>query len=117
MASIAAGKTVVPTLVVGKGDTKVPAGTEPLTAAETRQLQKLFRTVVTEGTGRGLLDVPGKPVLAKTGTAEFDRDGKRLTHTWMIAAQGDLAVAVYVDEGETGSSTAGPIVEGFLRGR
>ena len=115
MASIAAGKTVVPTLVVGKGDTKVPAGTEPLTAAETWQLQKLFRTVVTDGTGRGLRDLPGKPVLAKTGTAEFDRDGKRLTHTWMIAAQGDLAVAVYVDEGETGSSTAGPIVEGFLR--
>ena len=33
----------------------------------------------------------------------------------MIAAQGDLAVAVFVDEGESGSGTAGPILESFLR--
>ena len=33
----------------------------------------------------------------------------------MIAAQGDLAVAVFVDEGESGSGTAGPILEPFLR--
>ena len=76
----------------------------------------IFRDVVTNGTGAGLADVPGKPVIAKTGTAEFDRNGKRLTHAWMIAAQGDLAVAVYVDEGKTGAATAGPILEGFLRG-
>ena len=117
MASIEAGKTVVPRLVVGHGDTSVPDGVAPLTSRETRQLHTIFRRVVTEGTGRGLLGIPGKPVLAKTGTAEFDRDGKRLTHTWMIAAQGDLAVAVYVDVGQTGSATAGPIVEGFLRGK
>lgn len=117
MASIEAGKTVVPKLVVGQGDTKAPSSATPLTAQEDRQLKTLFRTVVTDGTGRGLLDVPGKPVIAKTGTAEFDSHGKRLTHTWMIAAQGDLAVAVYVDKGETGSSTSGPILEGFLRGR
>jgi hypothetical protein len=33
----------------------------------------------------------------------------------MIAAQGDLAVCVFVDVGESGSGTAGPIVEAFLR--
>ena len=33
----------------------------------------------------------------------------------MIAAQGDLAVAVFVDDGESGSGTAGPILESFLR--
>ena len=33
----------------------------------------------------------------------------------MIAAQGDLAVAVFVDVGESGSQTAGPILEAFLR--
>ncbi|MEP9384391.1 penicillin-binding transpeptidase domain-containing protein [Nocardioides cheoyonin] len=116
MASIEAGHTVVPKMVVGQGETQVPDGTKPLTKQEAQQMRTLFRGVVTEGTGRGLLDVPGKPVIAKTGTAEFDRDGKRLTHTWMIAAQGDLAVAVYVDEGLNGSSTAGPLVEQFLRG-
>lgn len=111
--TIQTGHATVPRLIA---DTTVkPSGT-PLTGAEDAALKDLFRAVVTGGTGHGLADVPGKPVIAKTGTAEFDRDGKRLVHAWMIAAQGDLAVAVYVDEGLTGAQTAGPIVEGFLRG-
>jgi len=111
--AIQTGASTVPRLITG---TSVkPAGT-PITAKEDAQLKEIFRAVVTRGTGAGLADIPGKPVIAKTGTAEFDRDGKRLTHAWMIAAQGDLAVAVYVDEGTTGAGTAGPIVEGFLRG-
>jgi cell division protein FtsI/penicillin-binding protein 2 len=69
--------------------------------------------VVTEGSGRGLADVPGPPVLAKTGTAEFGSDGH--THVWMTAAQGDLAVAVFVEVGESGSQTSGPLLESFLR--
>ena len=72
----------------------------------------LFRS-----SGRGLLDVPGAPVIAKTGTAEFERDGRTLTHAWMVAAQGDLAVAVFVDLGSSGSGTAGPLLERFLRER
>ncbi|MDR7313214.1 cell division protein FtsI/penicillin-binding protein 2 [Nocardioides luteus] len=113
IASIQAGKTVVPNLV--EGQVAKPSGVEPLAADEAKQLKTIFRKVVTDGTGHGLADVPGKPVIAKTGTAEFDRKGKRLTHTWMIAAQGDLAVAVYVDEGENGAATSGPLVEAFLR--
>ena len=46
--------------------------------------------------------MPGPPVIAKTGTAEFETDGRLRTHAWMIAAQGDLAVAVFVDEGSVG---------------
>ena len=42
-------------------------------------------------------------MIAKTGTAEFERDGGLRTHAWMIAAQGDLAVAVFVEEGDSGS--------------
>jgi cell division protein FtsI/penicillin-binding protein 2 len=75
----------------------------------------MLRGVVTDGSGRGLLDVPGAPVIAKTGTAEFGTGTDLQTHAWMVAAQGDLAVCVYVDVGESGSGTAGPIVEGFLR--
>ena len=62
----------------------------------------MLRGVVTSGSGSFLADVPGPPVIAKTGTAEFEKDGKILTHAWMIAAQGDLAVAVYVDIGASG---------------
>ena len=75
----------------------------------------MLRGVVTSGSGSLLADVPGPPVIAKTGTAEFEKNGEIRTHAWMIAAQGDLAVAVFVDEGESGSGTAGPILESFLR--
>ena len=63
----------------------------------------MLRGVVTDGSGRGLADVPGPPVIAKTGTAEFGTGENLQTHAWMIAAQGDLAVAVFVDVGASGS--------------
>lgn len=116
ISSVVAGRTVVPWLV-DSVRAEPDAGTEPLTAAEASALQGLLRGVVTTGSGRGLLDVPGAPVLAKTGTAEFERDGRTLTHAWMVAAQGDLAVAAFVELGDSGSGTAGPLIEAFLRGR
>lgn len=115
-ASIAAGATTVPTLLP---DTDVPeptAPTTPLTAEEAASLQGLMRAVVTEGSGSGLADVPGEPVGAKTGTAEYGTESPPLTHAWMVAVQGDLAVAVFVETGVSGSQTAGPILRGFLEG-
>jgi cell division protein FtsI/penicillin-binding protein 2 len=76
----------------------------------------MLRAVVTQGSGTSLADVPGPPVLAKTGTAEYGVGPALDTHAWMIAAHGDLAVAVFVETGESGSRTAGPILEEFLRG-
>ena len=114
VASIQAGRTVVPTLV--KGVEPVASDeAPPLTEPEATRLRTMMRRVVTNGTGRQLADVPGPRVGAKTGTAEFDQGGKRLTHAWMVAGQGDLAVAVYVDVGNSGSGIAGPILEAFLR--
>jgi cell division protein FtsI/penicillin-binding protein 2 len=112
-ASIQSGKTVLPRLV--KTWDVEQADVPELARAESAQLRGLLRGVVTSGSGSLLLDVPGPPVIAKTGTAEFEKDGKVLTHAWMIAAQGDLAVAVFVDLGASGSGTAGPILESFLR--
>jgi Penicillin binding protein transpeptidase domain/Penicillin-binding Protein dimerisation domain/NTF2-like N-terminal transpeptidase domain len=114
MASVVAGHTVVPRLVTSVDVAK--AHPEPLTAQQDATLEQLLRGVVLDGTGIGLRDVPGPPVIAKTGTAEFDRDGRRLTHAWMIAGQGDLAVCAFVDVGQTGAGTAGPLLEQFLRG-
>jgi cell division protein FtsI/penicillin-binding protein 2 len=115
--SVQAGKTVVPRLVEGVDglDLAVPKQAAPLTGREDGQLKSLLRAVVTSGSGRGLLDLPGPPAIAKTGTAEFERHGRTLTHAWMVGAQGDLAVAVFVDVGSSGSGTAGPILEAFLR--
>ncbi|MFP5282654.1 MAG: penicillin-binding transpeptidase domain-containing protein [Actinomycetes bacterium] len=113
-ASVNAGRTVVPRLVEGQAPPAVKA--KPLTEAEARQLRELMAAVVTDGSGRFLAPLPGPPVLAKTGTAEYgDREPLR-THAWMIGAQGDLAVAVFVADGESGSRTAGPLLERFLRG-
>lgn len=117
LSSVVAGHAVTPLLVQG---VTVPARTpaHPLTAQEAQDLRAMLRGVVTTatGTGHGLADIPGAPVLAKTGTAEFQSGSEILTHAWMIAAQGDLAVAVFVDTGETGAGVAGPLLERFLRG-
>jgi cell division protein FtsI/penicillin-binding protein 2 len=112
MASVVEGKAVLP-MFLPEHEVDQIAPDAPLTGAEAQALRTLLRAVVTEGSGRGLADVPDPPVLAKTGTAEFGTEGK--THTWMTAAQGDLAVAVFVEVGESGSQTAGPLLESFLR--
>jgi cell division protein FtsI/penicillin-binding protein 2 len=75
----------------------------------------MMRAVVTEGSGVVLQSVQPPPVIAKTGTAEYGSREPLPTHAWMIAAQGDLAVAVFVATGESGSHTAGPILRAFLQ--
>jgi cell division protein FtsI/penicillin-binding protein 2 len=114
MASVVAGHTVVPQLVTSVDPAKTSP--EPLTGSQDATLKQMLRGVVLNGTGVGLRDVPGPPVIAKTGTAEFDRGGKRLTHAWRIAGYGDLAVCAFVDVGQTGAGVAGPLLEQFLRG-
>lgn len=112
--SVASGATVVPRLLA---DTDAEASPRtPLTGQEATALQELMAAVVAGGSGASLADVPGPRVLAKTGTAEFGEKNPPETHAWMIAVQGDLAVAVFVEVGESGSQTAGPVLEKFLRG-
>lgn len=129
-ASVAHGATVVPRLVVPAGGAATPTDDDseasdeptdaprplvPLAADEAATLRELMRGVVTEGGATFLLDVPGEEVAAKSGTAQFGETGNLQNHVWMIAIQGDLAVAVFVDVGEYGSTTAGPLLEQFLR--
>lgn len=116
--SVEQGATVVPRLVASPEvvpASEAPAPATPLTTQEADTLRTMLRGVVTDGSARGLADVPGAPVIAKTGTAEFGTGPDLQTHAWMVAAQGDLAVAVFVDVGASGSTTAGPIIEAFLR--
>ena len=102
-ASVAAGRAVLPVLLPERPvEQQQPA--EPLTAVEAGQLRALMRAVVTQGSGPFLSGLPGE-VGAKTGTAEYGQptaDGSLATHTWMIATQGDLAVAVFVETGQSG---------------
>jgi cell division protein FtsI/penicillin-binding protein 2 len=112
-ASVSGGRTIIPVLVDGE-EAKTTAA--PLSAAEAASLKSMMRAVVTEGSGRSLADLPGPNVIAKTGTAEYGNDNPLKTHAWMIAAQGDLAVAVFVNTGQSGSKTAGPLLKDFLEG-
>ncbi|WP_261164576.1 penicillin-binding transpeptidase domain-containing protein [Microbacterium sp. Marseille-Q6965] len=112
-ASVAAGRTVSPFL------TEAPEEAESsLTAEEAETLRGLMHAVVTEGSGTALAGL-GSDVGAKTGTAEFgqpDGNGELASHAWMIAFQGDLAVAVFVERGDGGANTAGPLMADFLDG-
>jgi cell division protein FtsI/penicillin-binding protein 2 len=113
-ASVQAGRTVVPYLLQDHRPEASPE--QPLQPEEAETLAELMRGVVADGSGDFLADLRGD-VGAKTGTAEYGEpgpDGSLATHTWMIAFHDDLAVAVFVETGESGSSTAGPLLEAFL---
>jgi cell division protein FtsI/penicillin-binding protein 2 len=113
-ASVSAGHTVSPWLVEpsrGKAAEKAPAG--DLTAEEAATLRDLMGGVVEEGSATVLQDVPGI-VGAKTGTAQFG-DGSK-AHVWMLAITDDMAAVVFIEEGELGSTTAGPVMHEFLTG-
>ncbi len=127
-ASVAAGHTVTPLLVkpaaagpaADETPTPVATATEPatrpvpLTQAEADTLRSLMRAAVTDGTATLLKNVPAPDVAAKTGTAEFQTTNGLANHAWLIAIHGDLAVAAFVETGDFGATTAGPLVAAFL---
>ncbi len=113
-ASVVAGGRVTPNLLA-EGPDNPEEVAEPLTPEEQQQLQRLMRAVTTDGSGRFLQELEGEPVYSKTGTAEYGEEDPPKTHGWMVATQGDLAVAVFVEGGESGSGSAGPLLAEFLR--
>jgi hypothetical protein len=91
-----------------------PGSDKPVTPAEAAALSDMMRAVVTSGHAGFLASVPGAPVGAKTGTAEFGNDNPPKTHAWIVAVHGDLAVAVFVEDGGLGATTSGPLLKSFL---
>jgi cell division protein FtsI/penicillin-binding protein 2 len=91
-----------------------PAGPQ-LRPASVEPLRTMMREVVTQGTASALADVPGPPVQGKTGTAEYDNNPAH-THAWFVGWQGDIAFAVFVEQGGSSTVSAVPIAERFLRG-
>lgn len=117
-ASVSAGETVSPVLVsepsVDPTENENLPGNTPLTEEEAAQLRELMSGPVETGTVPILQDVPGVPVLAKTGTAEYVSEGEDLAHTWIMALHGDLAVSLFFHEGLAGAQTNGPVLKEFL---
>lgn len=83
----------------------------PLPEAAIADLQAAMRAVVTDGTATGLRNTPGGEVYGKTGTAEADE----LEHAWLVGWQGDVAFAIFVEDGRSGAGTAVPLADDFLR--
>lgn len=82
---------------------------ETLPPAVTKTIREMMVACATTGSAASVFQgMPG--VGAKTGTAEVG-DG---TNGWMVAFRGNIAVAVYVEGGDSGSGAAGPIVRDYL---
>lgn len=111
-ASVANGATVTPYLVQDPKPKAPAAAKKPLTKQEAKDLASMMAEVVDHGTLKDLNKIGGKPVIGKSGTAEYDTE--RNAHAWTIVSQGDLAVAVFVADGSGGAQTAGPLVKKFL---
>lgn len=117
-ATIARGSWVAPSLVTSPAvDPAVSSAiTAPAPVADLAVVRELMRGVVTGGTASALADVPGEPVSAKTGTAEYGTAVPPATHAWTVGFAGGVAFAVLVEDGVSGGRAAVPVAEAFLRG-
>ena len=108
MASVAAtvdnGRFHQPVLLPGQ---KPLATATPLNSHVASELRTLMLDTVAKGTAKSLRGL-SPAVGAKTGTAEPGDQGTN--NSWMIAYQGDIAVACVVQGGNFGDESAGPAI-------
>jgi cell division protein FtsI/penicillin-binding protein 2 len=117
-ATVARGSYIAPQLVLNgtpSGCSSPASAAPPLNATVVSHLHSLMREVVTTGTGMVLAKAPGGPVMAKTGTAEYGPGATPKTHAWLVGYQGDIAFAVFVQDGQSGGSVAAPVALAFLQ--
>jgi cell division protein FtsI/penicillin-binding protein 2 len=114
-ASVAARQLRVPAVVLDPAPAPPSAPAGAADPALLSTVSDLMRDVVTDGTATVLADVPGEPVHAKTGTAEYGTAVPPATHAWTIGFQGQLAFAVFVADGASGGAVAAPLAADFLR--
>ncbi|RKF25176.1 penicillin-binding transpeptidase domain-containing protein [Micromonospora globbae] len=113
-AAVARGRFAQPKLLLDPAPAKPAAAGPELKPESVEAVRAMMREVVTAGTGTALKDVPGQPVYGKTGTAEYDNNPAH-THAWFVGWQGDVAFAVFVEQGGSSTASAVPIAERFLR--
>lgn len=110
------------TLLLDPGAEAHHRGSEPigLTAAQRRAIVDGMTRCVEEGTA-GPLRIPGLSIAAKTGTAEYQKDGQKAHLAWTLGfapADNPRVAFVVCIEGEDmtswGGATAGPVAKGML---
>jgi cell division protein FtsI/penicillin-binding protein 2 len=109
-AAVDSGVARTPTLLPGEAPGARLGLIEPKVDND---LQQMMRLVVTHGTGT-VINLPGMPVFAKTGTAEYANGTGTGTNAWIIGYRGDVAFAVLVENGTSGAHDAAPIVSALL---
>jgi len=113
MASVAAtvdtGRFHQPVLLPNQ---KPLATATPLSSHVDSELKTLMLDTVTKGTAKSLRGL-SPAVGAKTGTAEPGNQGPN--NSWMIAYQGDIAVACVVQGGNFGDDSAGPAIAAMFK--
>ncbi|WP_243742440.1 penicillin-binding transpeptidase domain-containing protein [Actinorugispora endophytica] len=113
-AAVADGSWRSPVLVT---DPALPDRPEPTPIDNAEALRPMMRAVVTEGTAKDVGfagEVYGKSGTAEYGTAEEGEDLP--AHGWFVGYEGDVAFAVLVEDGNSGSGAAAPLAKRFLDG-
>ena len=112
-AAVQRGQWTQPKLVLDPAPAQAaPAGPQ-LKASTVEPLRQMMREVVQYGTGTALSKVAGGPVYGKTGTAEYDNNPAH-THAWWVGWQGDIAFAVFVQDGGDSTGASVPLAAAFL---
>jgi len=117
-AAIGTGYLVTPHLKAGE-----PARRKelPFSAAMLRAVREGMEMVVDGGTGRRAGDGLAVKIAGKTGTAEVGSGATRRKNTWFIAyapaKNPTLAIAMVIENGDTGGGTTAPKVREILKAR
>ena len=107
-ATVAAGKTPVPQLILGR-PTEITGDRTDITPLMLDGLRPMMRLVVTSGTAKDISDAGD--VHGKTGEAEFVGG----SHSWFAGYRGDMAFAALIVGGGS-SEYAVRMVKGMLAG-
>jgi cell division protein FtsI/penicillin-binding protein 2 len=88
-ATVAAGKTPVPQLIVGR-PTEIAGNRTDITPQILDGVRPMMRLVVTNGTAKDLAE--SGPIYGKTGEAEYNGG----SHAWFAGYRGDMAFAALI---------------------
>lgn len=113
-ASVKAGHSISPVLIPS-AQSNTATSSADLDESHFDDTRAMMRAAVAEGTADELKDVLGKPVFGKTGTAEYGAEVPPRTHSWFAGFQGDVAVAVLVEDGGFGAQAAVPAAKRFFQ--
>jgi cell division protein FtsI/penicillin-binding protein 2 len=114
-AALSRGQWKQPHLLTDPAPAKPAADQAALKQTTIDAMHQMMREVVTSGTAKSLANTPGPAISGKTGTAQFDNANPGRTHSWFIGFRGDVAFAVFVQDGGLSTAAAVPLAGQFFK--